>query len=105
MLDKYEFTNDEIAKVLGVDAIRWCFWNRTDQRFMQLPPQYCLRIREENRNRLSNNDSYNGSDGSYGDFFKTMDQGIMASTDDIVRSMMRKVSKTLLIQFKIKLSI
>jgi hypothetical protein len=25
MLDKYEFTNDEIAKVLGVDAIRWCF--------------------------------------------------------------------------------
>jgi hypothetical protein len=27
----------------------------------------------------------NGSDGCYGDFFKTMDQGIMASTDDIVR--------------------
>jgi hypothetical protein len=25
----------------------------------------------------------NGSDGECGDFFKTMDQGIMASTDDI----------------------
>jgi hypothetical protein len=51
---------------------------------MQLPPQYCLRIRGKQEQALTMTLN-NGSDGELlWRFFKTMDQGIMASTDDIV---------------------
>ncbi|MEZ7497154.1 hypothetical protein QO200_00190 [Flavobacterium sp. Arc3] len=98
MLDKLdEFTNDEIAKVLGVDAIIGGVFE-TEQTKSEAGAIASAILFGGFGGKTGTGTLTmtlnNGSDGELlWRFFKTMDQGIMASTDDIVESMMRKVSR------------
>jgi hypothetical protein len=98
MLDKLgEFTNDEIAKVLGVDAIIGGVFE-TEQTKSEAGAIASAILFGGLGGKTGTGSLTmtlnNGSDGELlWRFFKTMDQGIMASTDDIVESMMRKVAR------------
>ena len=98
MTDKLdEFTRDEIAKVLGVDAI--------------IGGKFEVEQTKSEAAALASAVLFGGFGGKTGTgslvmtlnngldgellwrFFKTMDEGIMSSTDDLVERMMRKVSR------------
>ena len=92
-----EFTKDEIAKVLGVDGIIGGVFE-TEQTKSEagaiasaiLSGGFGGKTGTGTLTMTLNN----GSDGDLlWRFFKTMDQDITSSTDDLVESMMRKVSR------------
>jgi hypothetical protein len=98
MLDKLdEFTRDEIAKVLGVDAIIGGRFE-TEQTKSE-GAAIASAILFGGLGGKTGTGSLiltlnNGSDGELlWRFFKTMDEGIASSTDDLVERMMRKVSR------------
>lgn len=92
-----EFTRDEIAKALGVDAV--------------IGGKFEVEQTKSEAGALVSAIAFGGfggktgtgtltmtiSDGNSGDtiwrFFKTMDDNVMSSTDDLVERMMRKVSR------------
>ncbi len=98
MFDKLDqFTRDEIAKVLGVDAV--------------IGGKFEVEQTKTEAGALVTAIAFGGfggktgtgtltmtiNDGLSGDtmwrFFKTMDDNVMSSTDDLVERMMRKVSR------------
>lgn len=98
MTDKLgEFTRDEIAKALGVDAV--------------IGGKFEVEQTKSEAGALVSAIAFGGfggktgtgtltmtiNDGNTGDvlwrFFKTMDDNVMSSTDDLVERMMRKVSR------------
>ena len=98
MIDKLdEFTKDEIAKVLGVDAV--------------IGGRYETEQTKSEGAAIASSILFGGLGGKTGTgsltltlnngidgellwrFFKTMDDGIMSSTDDLIERMMRKVSR------------
>ena len=98
MLDKMdEFTKDEIAKVLGVDAVIGGRFE-TEQTKSQ-GAAIATAVLFGGLGGKTGTGSLtltlnNGADGELlWRFFKTMDEGIMSSTDDLVERMMRKVSR------------
>jgi len=98
MLDKMdEFTKDEIAKVLGVDAVIGGRFE-TEQTKSQGAAIATAVIFGGLGGKTGTGSLTltlnNGADGELlWRFFKTMDEGIMSSTDDLVERMMRKVSR------------
>ncbi|WP_026897590.1 hypothetical protein [Daejeonella oryzae] len=98
MTDKMdEFTRDEIAKALGVDAVIGGKFEveQTKSEAAALATAVLFGGLGGKTGTgsliLTLN---NGSDGELlWRFFKTMDEGIMSSTDDLVERMMRKVSR------------
>jgi hypothetical protein len=98
MLDKMdEFTKDEIAKVLGVDAVIGGRFE-TEQTKSQGAAIVTAVIFGGLGGKTGTGSLTltlnNGADGELlWRFFKTMDEGIMSSTDDLVERMMRKVSR------------
>ena len=98
MLDKLdEFTKDEIAKALGVDGIIGGTFE-TEQTKSEAGAIASAIIFGGFGGKTGTGTLTmtlnNGADGELlWRFFKTMDQGITSSTDDLVESMMRKVSR------------
>lgn len=98
MLDKMdEFTKDEIAKALGVDAVIGGRFE-TEQTKSQGAAIATAVIFGGLGGKTGTGSLTltlnNGADGELlWRFFKTMDEGIMSSTDDLVERMMRKVSR------------
>jgi hypothetical protein len=98
MLDKLdEFTKDEIAKVLGVDAvIGGTFESEQSQSEGAAIATAVLLggLGGKTGSGTSVLTINNGRDGELlWRFFKTMDDNIMSSTDDLVERMMRKISR------------
>ncbi|TDD99874.1 hypothetical protein E0F76_00120 [Flavobacterium cellulosilyticum] len=98
ILDKLdEYTKDEIAKVLGVDGIIGGVFE-TEQTKSEAGAIASAIIFGGFGGKTGTGTLTmtlnNGSDGEIlWRFFKTMDQGLATSTDDLVESMMRKVSR------------
>lgn len=98
MLDKLdEFTKDEVAKVLGVDAVIGGRFE-TEQTKSEGAALASAILFGGLGGKTGTGSLIltlnNGSDGELlWRFFKTMDDGIMSSTDDLVERMMRKVSR------------
>jgi hypothetical protein len=98
MLDKMdEFTKDEVAKALGVDAVIGGRFE-TEQTKSQGAAIATAVIFGGFGGKTGTGSLTltlnNGADGELlWRFFKTMDEGIMSSTDDLVERMMRKVSR------------
>ena len=98
MLDKLdEFTKDEVAKVLGVDAVIGGRFE-TEQTKSESAALASALLFGGLGGKTGTGSLIltlnNGADGELlWRFFKTMDEGIMSSTDDLVERMMRKVSR------------
>lgn len=98
MLDKLdEFTKDEIAKVLGVDAIIGGRFEQEQSKSEGAAIASAVLFGGLGGKTGSGSlflTLNNGADGELlWRFFKTMDDSIMASTDDLIERMMRKVSR------------
>lgn len=98
ILDKIdEYTKDEIAKVLGVDGVIGGVFE-TEQTKSEAGAIASAVLFGGFGGKTGTGTLTmtlnNGSDGELlWRFFKTMDQGLASSTDDLVESMMRKVSR------------
>ena len=98
ILDKLdEFTKDEIAKVLGVDSVIGGTFE-TEQTKSEAGAIASAILFGGFGGKTGTGTLTmtlnNGTDGELlWRFFKTMDQGLASSTDDLVESMMRKVSR------------
>lgn len=92
-----EFTKDEIAKALGVDALIGGKFEteQTKSEGAALASAVLFGgLGGKTGTGTLTMTVNNGVDGELlWRFFKTMDQGIMSSTDDLVERMMRKVSR------------
>ena len=98
MLDKLdEFTKDEIAKVLGVDAIIGGRFEQEQSKSEGAAIASAVLLGGLGGKTGSGSlfmTLNNGADGELlWRFFKTMDDNIMSSTDDLIERMMRKVSR------------
>lgn len=98
MLDKMdEFTKDEIAKVLGVDAVLGGRFEQEQTKSDGAAIATAVLLGGLG-NKTGSASTFlmlnNGLDGELlWRFFKSMDDGIGTSTDDLVERMMRKVSR------------
>lgn len=98
MIDKMdEFTKDEIAKVLGVDAVIGGTFE-SEQSKSEAGAIASAVVFGGLGGKTGSGTSVltlnNGSDGELlWRFFKTMDDNILSSTDDLIERMMRKVSR------------
>lgn len=98
MLDKLdEFTKDEIAKALGVDAVLGGSFETEQTKSEAGAIATAVLFGGLGGKTGTGSLTLTRNDGSNGDllwrFFKTMDDGITTSTDDLVERMMRKVSR------------
>lgn len=98
MLDKLdEFTKDEIAKVLGVDAIIGGNFETEQTKSEAGAIATAVLFGGFGGKTGTGTLTLMLNNGPTGDllwrFFKTMDDGITTSTDDLVERMMRKVSR------------
>jgi len=98
MLDKLdEFTKDEIAKIVGVDAVIGGRFEQEQSKSEGAAIASAVLLGGLGGKTGSGSlflTLNNGADGELlWRFFKTMDDNIMASTDDLVERMMRKVSR------------
>lgn len=98
MLDKLdEFTKDEIAKALGVDAVIGGRFEQEQSKSEGAAIASAVLLGGLGGKTGSGSlflTLNNGEDGELlWRFFKTMDDNIMSSTDDLVERMMRKVSR------------
>ena len=98
MLDKLdEFTKDEIAKALGVDAILSGSFETEQSKSEAGAIASAVLFGGLGGKTGSGSLTLVLNNGVNGDllwrFFKTMDDSIATSTDDIVERMMRKVSR------------
>lgn len=92
-----EYTKDELAKILGVDAILGGRFE-TEQTKSEGAAIATVLLTGGFGGKTGTGSLFltvnNGSDGELlWRFFKTMDDGIAGSTDDLVERMMRKVSR------------
>ena len=98
VLDKLdETTKDELAKILGVDAIIGCKFE-TEQTKTEAGAIASAVLFGGFGGKSGTGTMFltinNGPDGELlWRFFKTMDDNIMSSTDDMVERMMRKISR------------
>ncbi|WP_017260320.1 hypothetical protein [Pedobacter arcticus] len=98
MLDKLdEFTKDEVAKALGADAVIGGTFE-SEQSKSEAGAIASAVVFGGFGGKTGSGTSIltinNGSDGELlWRFFKTMDDNIMSSTDDLIERMMRKVSR------------
>lgn len=91
-----EFTADEVAKVLGVDAILGGLFEteQTKSETGAIVSAIAFGVGGKTGTGTLTLTIYNGRDGELlYRFFKTMDDNIASSTDDLVERMMRKVSR------------
>lgn len=98
MADKLdEFTKEEIAKVLGVDAVIGGRFETEQTKSEGAAIASAVLFGGLGGKTGTGTLTMTVNGGSDGEllwrFFKTMDQGIMSSTDDLVERMMRKVSR------------
>ena len=98
MLDKMdEFTKDEIAKVLGVDAVIGGRFETEQTKSQGAAIATAVIFGGLGGKTGTGSLTLTLNSGADGEllwrFFKTMDEGIMSSTDDLVERMMRKVSR------------
>jgi hypothetical protein len=98
MLDKLdEFTKDEIAKVLGVDAVLGGAFETEQTKSEAGAIASAVLFGGFGGKTGSGSLTLLLNNGSNGDllwrFFKTMDDNVTTSTDDLVERMMRKVSR------------
>ena len=98
MLDKMdEFTKDEIAKVLGVDAVIGGRFENEQTKSQGAAIATAVIFGGLGGKTGTGSLTMTLNNGSDGEllwrFFKTMDEGIATSTDDLVERMMRKVSR------------
>jgi len=98
MLDKLdEFTKDEIAKALGVDAVLGGSFETEQTKSEAGAIATAVLFGGLGGKTGTGSLTLTLNDGTNGDllwrFFKTMDDGITTSTDDLVERMMRKVSR------------
>lgn len=98
MLDKLdEFTKDEIAKVLGVDGVLGGSFETEQSKSEAGAIASAVLFGGFGGKTGTGSLILTLNNGSTGDllwrFFKTMDDGITTSTDDLVERMMRKVSR------------
>lgn len=98
MLDKLdEYTKDEIAKVLGVDGIIGGTFETEQTKSEAGAIASAILFGGFGGKTGTGTLTMTLNNGTDGDllwrFFKTMDQGLTSSTDDLVESMMRKVSR------------
>lgn len=92
-----EYTKDEIAKVLGVDAVIGGKFDsentRSDGAAIVTTVLFGTLASKTGSGTVTLNLN-NGTDGELlWRFFKTMDDNVFSSTDDLVERMMRKVSR------------
>ncbi|WP_242919587.1 hypothetical protein [Pontibacter liquoris] len=92
-----EYTRDEIAKVLGVDAVIGGKFDMEQSKSEGAALATAVVLGGLGGKTGSGSLTMTISDGKDGEllwrFFKTMDDDILASTDDMVERMMRKVSR------------
>lgn len=98
MSDKLdEFTKDEIAKVLGVDGVLGGSFETEQSKSEAGAIASAVLFGGLGGKTGTGSLTLTLNNGSTGDllwrFFKTMDDGITTSTDDLVERMMRKVSR------------
>ena len=98
MLDKLdEFTKDEIAKVLGVDGVIGGTFETEQTKTEAGAIVSAVLFGGFGGKTGTGTLTMTLNNGTDGDllwrFFKTMDQGLTSSTDDLVESMMRKVAR------------
>ncbi|MFA9290503.1 MAG: hypothetical protein ACEQSF_04700 [Solirubrobacteraceae bacterium] len=98
VLDKLDqFTKDEIAKILGVDAIISGDFFQEQSKGEGVAIASAILFGGIGGKTGSGNLTLTINNGSDGEllwrFFKTMDDNIMTSTDDLIERMMRKVSR------------
>lgn len=98
MLDKLdEFTRDEVAKVLGVDAVIGGKFEQEQSKSEAGALATAILFGGFGGKTGSGTLTMVINDGATGDllwrFFKTMDDNVMSSTDDLIERMMRKVSR------------
>lgn len=98
MIDKLdEFTKDELAKVLGVDAIIGGRFETEQSKSEAGAIASAILFGGLGGKTGTGSLTLTLNQGANGDllwrFFKTMDDGITTSTDDLVERMMRKVSR------------
>jgi hypothetical protein len=98
MLDKLdEFTKDEIAKALGVDAVLGGNFETEQTKTEAGAIASAIVFGGFGGKTGTGTLTLTLNNGASGDllwrFFKTMDANIMSSTDDLVENMMRKVSR------------
>jgi hypothetical protein len=98
MLEKMdEFTKDEIAKVLGVDAVIGGTFESEQTRSDGAAIATTILFGSVGGKTGSGTSVLTLNNGKDGEllwrFFKTMDDNIFGSTDDLVERMMRKVSR------------
>jgi hypothetical protein len=99
MFDKIgEFTKDEIAKALGVDAVIGGKFDseqsRSEGAGIATAVLFGSVLGGKTGSGTTTLTINNGTDGELlWRFFKTMDDSVFASTDDLVERMMRKVSR------------
>jgi hypothetical protein len=98
MLDKLdEFTKDEIAKTLGVDAVVGGRFEQEQTRSEGAAIATTVLFGSMGGKTGSGSLFLTVNNGTDGEllyrFFKTMDDNVMSSTDDLVERMMRKVSR------------
>nr|WP_294898673.1 hypothetical protein [uncultured Pedobacter sp.] len=98
MLDKLdEFTKDEIAKVLGVDAVIGGTFESEQSKSEGAAIASAVLFGGLGGKTGSGTSVLTLNNGSDGEllwrFFKTMDDNIMTSTDDLIERMMRKISR------------
>lgn len=98
MLDKLdEFTKDEIAKVLDVDAVIGGTFESEQSKSEGAAIATAVLFGGLGGKTGSGTSVLTLNNGSDGEllwrFFKTMDDNIMSSTDDLIERMMRKVSR------------
>lgn len=98
VLDKMdEFTKDEIAKILGVDAVIGGRFENEQTKSQGAAIATAVIFGGLGGKTGTGSLTMTLNNGTDGEllwrFFKTMDEGIMTSTDDLVERMMRKVSR------------
>ncbi|MGC4128884.1 MAG: hypothetical protein QM564_04835 [Bergeyella sp.] len=98
MLDKLdEYTKDEIAKVLGVDAVIGGKFEQEQSKSESGAIVSAVLFGGFGGKTGSGTLTMTINNGEDGElmwrFFKTMDDKVMSSTDDLIERMMRKVSR------------
>ena len=98
MLDKLdEFTKDEIAAQLGVDAVLGGKFEVEQSKSEAAAIASAVVFGGFGGKTGTSTLTLNVAEAETGDtiwrFFKTMNDGIMTSTDDVIERMMRKVSR------------
>ena len=98
MFDKTgEFTKDEIAKELGVDAVISGSFDTEQTKSEAAAIASAVILGGLGGKTGTGSLTMTINNGGNGDllwrFFKTMDEGIMSSTNDLVERMMRKLSR------------